>query len=139
MKLFDKTLLKFLMVGIINTVVGATIMFLLYNLAHCSYWFSSACNYVTGGIVSYILNKRFTFKNNETSFAQILLFAANIAVCYVVAYKLARWGIYTLFAQSTQKVKDNIALFCGMIVYTALNYLVQRYIVFRKKEKVHED
>lgn len=134
MKLFDKTLLKFLLVGIINTAVGATVMFLLYNLVHCSYWFSSACNYVTGGIVSYILNKRFTFKNNETSFAQILLFAANIAVCYVVAYKLAHWGIYTLFAQSTEKVKDNIALFCGMIVYTALNYLVQRYIVFRKKE-----
>lgn len=132
MKLFDKTFVKFLLVGIINTAVGATLMFLLYNLVHCSYWFSSACNYVVGGIVSYILNKRFTFKNNETSFAQILLFAANIALCYFIAYKLARWVIYAVLAQSTGKLKGNIALLCGMGLYTILNYLAQKFIVFKK-------
>ena len=36
-KLIDKTTIKFLIVGVINTIVGSGTMFLLYNLAHCSY------------------------------------------------------------------------------------------------------
>lgn len=40
------TLVRFVMVGVINTVVGTAIMFGLYNLAHCSYWVSSASNYI---------------------------------------------------------------------------------------------
>lgn len=36
-KILDGTLVRFVMVGVINTVVGTAIMFGLYNLAHCSY------------------------------------------------------------------------------------------------------
>ena len=34
--LFDEKLLKFILVGVVNTLVGMAIMFGLYNLAHCS-------------------------------------------------------------------------------------------------------
>ena len=46
-KFFDPSMLRFLLVGVVNTLVGAGIMFLLYNLAGCSYWLSSAANYIT--------------------------------------------------------------------------------------------
>ena len=36
LSLFDAKLLRFLIVGVINTIVGTAIMFGLYNLAHCS-------------------------------------------------------------------------------------------------------
>ena len=62
MKLKENTVLKFLLVGVVNTLIGTGTMFLLYNLAHCSYWVSSAANYVVGGIVSFFLNKYFTFR-----------------------------------------------------------------------------
>ena len=42
--IIDKKLLKFILVGIVNTLVGTAIMFGLYNLAGCSYWVSSAAN-----------------------------------------------------------------------------------------------
>ena len=71
MKLIDDKLVKFLIVGGVNTAVGAGVMFLLYNLGHCSYWISSACNYIVGGVVSFFLNKYFTFKNTQKSFKQI--------------------------------------------------------------------
>ena len=51
-KFFDPSMLRFLLVGVVNTLVGAGIMFLLYNLAGCSYWLSSAANYIVGGVVS---------------------------------------------------------------------------------------
>ena len=59
---FDRQFLKFCLVGVANTLVGTAVMYALYNLAHCGYWFSSAMNYVVGSIVSYFLNKYFTFK-----------------------------------------------------------------------------
>ena len=35
MKMIDNTIPKFLLTGVINTLVGALVMFLLYNLAGC--------------------------------------------------------------------------------------------------------
>ena len=36
MKLIDKTTIKFILVGIVNTLVGTGDMFLMYNLLHAS-------------------------------------------------------------------------------------------------------
>ena len=102
-KLFDKTVLKFLIVGIFNTLVGCGIMFLLYNLAGCSYWFSSAANYVIGSIVSFFLNKYFTFQKKEWSWKQVGKFALNVAVCYFLAYGAAKpLVLYLLSGQAIQ-------------------------------------
>ncbi len=54
---------RFLLVGVVNTLVGAAIMFGLYNLAGCSYWVSSATNYVLTSILSFFLNRSFTFQS----------------------------------------------------------------------------
>lgn len=51
-KLIDITTIKFLIVGVINTLVGTGVMFVLYNFFSVSYWISSAANYVVGSIVS---------------------------------------------------------------------------------------
>ena len=62
MKIIDEKLFKFLLVGVINTIVGAGIMFLLYNFFGFSYWISSVCNYIFGGILSFFLNKFFIIR-----------------------------------------------------------------------------
>lgn len=59
--ILDVTFWKFVLVGIVNTLVGTAVMFAAYNVLHLSYWISSASNYVVGSIVSYFLNKYFTF------------------------------------------------------------------------------
>ena len=79
--IIDKKLLKFVLVGIVNTLVGTAIMFGLYNLAGCSYWVSSAANYVIGSILSYVLNKKFTFQHQGQIAQSALRFTGNIAVC----------------------------------------------------------
>ncbi len=133
LSLIDKKLLKFLLVGIANTIVGCGIMFLLYNIAGFSYWISSAFNYVAGGILSYFLNKYFTFQNKQKSIKQILLFIINLAVCYFLAYFCAKKAVYYLLVNSTEKLRGNIALFSGMCLYTGLNYIGQRLLVFKSK------
>ena len=132
-KLFDKTMVKFLLVGVVNTLVGAGTMFLLYNLAHCSYWISSAANYVVGGIVSFFLNKYFTFQNKDWSWGQVGKFIVSVSVCYLLAYGLAKPLALHLLAGQSQSIQENVAMLVGMCLYTALNYLGQRFFAFKVK------
>lgn len=133
-KFFDPSMLRFLLVGVVNTLVGAGIMFLLYNLADCSYWLSSAANYIVGGVVSYFLNKYYTFKNTERSWRQVLRFALNVAVCWLLAYGIAKPLALRLLAGFDEKLQTNAAMLAGLCLYTALNYLGQRFFAFRAKE-----
>lgn len=134
-KFLDITFLKFVLVGVINTVVGAGTMFLCYNAFHCSYWFSSAMNYVVGSVVSYFLNKYFTFQNKEHSWKIVVKFAINITVCYLVAYGVAKPLVVRLLAGQTVTIQENGAMLVGMALFVMLNYIGQRLFAFKKTTK----
>lgn len=131
---FDVTFIKFVFVGVINTVVGTAVMFLAYNIFHCSYWISSVMNYVIGSICSYFLNKYFTFQNKEKSPVIILKFVINITICYLIAYGGAKRLILLLLSDFSPKWQDNIAMVCGMGLFVILNYFGQRFFAFKKKD-----
>ena len=126
-KLIDKSIPRFLMVGVLNTLVGAGVMFLLFNLAGWAYWTASAANYVVGGVLSYFLNKHFTFQNKERGWAQVGRFALTVAVCWLIAYGVAKP------LRAEREDQENVALLVGMVLYTGLNYFGQRFFAFRKK------
>lgn len=132
----DNTLFKFLIVGVFNTLVGCGTMFLLYNLAHWSYWVSSAANYIVGGIVSFFLNKYFTFGNKKWEWAQVWKFALNVTVCYLLGYGLAKPIALRLLEGQAVRIQENVAMLVGMCLYTGLNYLGQRFFAFRGKRSV---
>lgn len=136
--IIDVKLLKFLLVGVFNTIVGAGIMFLLYNLAGCSYWVSSASNYVVGSILSYFLNKYVTFQNKENSFRQIIKFVINILVCYGVAYGIAKPLVKMVLSTQSESLRDNVAMLVGMCLFTGLNYFGQRFFAFADDKKKME-
>ena len=134
-KFLDEKAWKFAVVGVVNTVVGSGIMFGLYNLAGCSYWVSSAANYVIGSILSYVLNKKFTFRHRGQIAQSALRFTGNIAVCYLLAYGIAKPAVRAILTGATQQVQENIAMLAGMILFTGFNYLGQRYFVFGEKNE----
>lgn len=129
--LLDIHFWKFLLVGLLNTLVGSAIMFGLYNLAHWEYWPASAANYILTSILSYFLNKYFTFRSVGRDWKQVLRFALNIAVCYLIAYRLAQPLCQWLLSTADPKLKDNVSMLAGMCLFTALNYLGQRLFAFR--------
>ena len=129
----DGTVVRFLLVGVVNTLVGCGAMFLLYNLAHWSYWLSSAANYILGGVVSFFLNKYFTFESKEWSWSQVWKFVLNVTVCYILGYGLAKpLALKALSGQSVE-VQENVAMLVGMCLYTGFNYLGQKFFAFKKK------
>lgn len=130
-KLLDASVVKFLLVGVLNTLVGTGIMFLLYNLAGCPYWPSVCANYLCGGILSYFLNKYFTFQNKERSLAQVVRFIVTVAACMLIAYGLAKPAVRWLLSGMGEKVQENVAMLVGMGLYTVLNYFGQRFFAFK--------
>jgi putative flippase GtrA len=134
-KFLDITFLKFVLVGVINTIVGTAVMFLCYNAFHCSYWFSSAMNYVIGSIVSYFLNKYFTFQNKERSWKIVAKFIINITICYLAAYGLAKPLVAHVLSGQTVNIQENGGMLVGMVLFVILNYLGQRFFTFKKREE----
>ena len=129
----DKTTGKFLLVGVANTLFGSGIMFLSYNLLHFSYWLSSALNYILGSILSYFLNKYFTFRSQTKSGKELVKFTCNIALCYLIAYGIAKPMVAAILTGANPAIQENGAMLVGMCLFVALNYFGQRYFVFRKK------
>ena len=131
-KLFDSTAVRFVLVGAVNTLFGAGIMFIFYNCMHLSYWLSSASNYFFGSILSYFLNKYFTFRRTERSAKYIVRFVINISVCYFAAYSVAKPLITQLLASASVTAQENIAMLAGMVIFTVLNYFGQKLFAFKK-------
>lgn len=136
---FDSTLTRFIIVGIINTLFGTAIMFVFYNVFHFSYWISSASNYVFGSILSYFLNKGFTFKYGKTDFKSVFRFTINILLCYLLAYGIAKPTMARILSEASKTVQENVSMVLGMVLFVGLNYLGQKYFAFKKESKESED
>lgn len=134
---FDAKFLKFIMVGVINTLFGTLLMFLLYNLAGFGYWGSSAASYILASILSYFLNKRFTFRNKESVIRTALRFSVNIAVCYLLAYSISKPLMEAILSGTSlsKSIVEQISMLFGMCLFTLLNYIGQRFFAFREKSK----
>ena len=131
-KLFtDKIFMKFVMVGIINTLVGTTIMFVFYNVFHLNYWISSASNYIIGSLVSYLLNKNFTFRFREKGYYSLLRFIINILTCYLLAYGIAKPIMHWILSDFNKTIQENISMLLGMCLFVVFNYLGQRFFTFK--------
>ena len=127
---FDATFLKFMLVGVVNTLVGIAVMFFCFNVLAWSYWVSSALNYMVGSIVSYLLNKRYTFQQKGNDWHTVWKFIVNVSVCYVLAYGLAKPFVAWMLSGVTTNIQGNAALFVGMVLFVGFNYIGQRFWAF---------
>lgn len=132
-----RQLFKFGLVGILNTVVGTMVMFFAYNVLNMGYWFSSAMNYIVGSILSYFLNKYFTFGSKKRSKKEVIRFLVNIALCYLLAYGLAQPIVKKLIIfmdiSLKERMLEQIAMVFGMCFFVTLNFFGQKLFVFRDK------
>ena len=131
---FDEKFWKFFLVGVINTAVGTGVMYFLYDVIHCSYWVSSWANFVTGGIISYFLNKHYTFQSANKSPWEIFRFLFVLTAGYLIAFAVAKPITVKILQNASPNTQENIAMLVGTCLYSVLNYIGQRFFAFRKKD-----
>jgi len=125
---------KFLLVGAANTLLSAVVMFLLEGLG---YWPSTAIAYVAGAVLSFFLNRSFTFKSKVAFWPSVIRFAVNVVVCYLVAYSIAQPLVGAILAHTSIAPvwQERVAKVFGMGLYTVINYFGQRFFAFRSEKQ----
>ncbi|MBV7507034.1 GtrA family protein [Bacillus sp. sid0103] len=126
-------LVRFILVGIMNTFIGLVCMFFFLNVAGISYWISTFTGNVIGACFSFLLNRTFTFKSNVSFHKGLPKFFATIFICYFLAYfcseKLIEWT--NQFHPFSTSIEENASVLLGSTLYTIANYLGQKYFVFK--------
>jgi putative flippase GtrA len=137
-KLWNHSLVRFGIVGVLNTVIGTGVMFFSYNILGFGYWVSSALNYIVGSIFSYFANKYFTFAKKEKSGKEILKFIGNICVCYLLAYGIAKPLTLVMIGKIAKgpsiEIVEQIAMVVGMVLFVCFNYVGQKKFVFKSMD-----
>ena len=63
----------------------------------------------------------------------------NIAVCYFVAYGLAKPLVTAVLDNAGEDLRDAVAMLAGMVIFTGLNYLGQRFFAFKRTNDKKSD
>ena len=122
--LIPVSLIRFLLVGIANTAVGLSVIWIFRNLAGVGDVGSNAAGYIIGVLVSFTLNKRWSFSfrgDGLRAFGRFLLvflvaYGANLTA---VAAAIALAGHSSYWCQ-----------LAGVVPYTTLFYLGCRSFAF---------
>lgn len=126
---------RFLLVGVANTFIGLSTMFVLLNLFGWTYWLATFTGNSIGAVVSYFLNRSFTFNSKLNVSEGMPKFVVVIFICYIISYSMSE--VVTDYVSipnwATDFVtEDELAILGGAILYTLTNYLGQKSFVFRK-------
>lgn len=145
-KLFDIKLWKFLLVGVINTLVGEGLKALFLALTPLGPLPASAISTALASVLSYFLNRYFTFKYKGNSAKAVGRFVLNILVCYVLSHAIALLLLYPLLTGAEggwfaglglmtadkKSAADYIATYAGSCLFVGFNYLGQRFFAFKE-------
>lgn len=118
---------KFGLVGIVNTAVGLLIIICAMSLLGFSPIFSNVLGYTFGLLVSFTLNRKFTFADRQGGTRQLPAFLVVFAVAYVI--NLVVLSELLLFAAPI------VAQVCAMAAYTVSFFLLSRIYVFAKSDE----
>lgn len=138
--MLQHSFVRFLMVGIINTIVGLSAMYFFLHGLSFSYWASTFIGNIIGAVVSYFLNRAFTFKSSTAVGKSIFRFTAVILICYFLSYYLGEKLAFTILSKMpfiSNKYAADIAVLFGTGIYTITNYLGQRLFVFQENKNDH--
>jgi putative flippase GtrA len=131
----------FIIIGIVNTIVGLSTVYFIYNIVGLRYWPSTFFGNGLAMLLSYYLNSKFTFRNKGNVSKSLLKFFAVVVGCYYFSYWLGLNLSNLLLSPFTMKSKviGNISILFGAGLYTISNFLGQKYIVFNISEVTNKD
>lgn len=130
--IFNTTLLRFISVGLGNTALGLTVIYVCMGILRLSDVQSNAIGYAIGVVFSFVFNKKWTFRHRGGTVDALVRFLLVFALAY--AANLAA----VLIAINTLAWNRYLAQAVGVVVYAAIGYLGSLYFAFPvKAQDVH--
>jgi len=116
---------KFLLVGVLNAVIGLGIIYSTYNLLGLNYKLANVLGYGCGIVNSFIWNRKWTFRSKKDPKPQILLFFLMFGISYGLNLGA------TVLCVEVIGIPPNFAQLAGIFCYTVSNFFGNKYITFR--------
>ncbi len=139
---WDKSLLVFLIIGGLNTIIsmaGSQLLLAPFTAvfgAGSAYWLSTSVMFVLCSIPSFYFNRKYSFESVAPLVPSIIRFSTVIAVCYLLGFGFSSFvtpAIVSVFSglSISSVVITRIAMVLGQVIFTGLNYLGQRLWAFK--------
>ena len=119
---------RFLSVGVANTALGYAVIFGCMYLAGLSPELSNAAGYAVGLLVSYFLNRHFTFRSAQRRSTEFVRFG----IVFLVAYT-ANLAVLIVLVR-TLEVHGGLSQLIAGVIYIGTAYLLNKHYVFRSSE-----
>ena len=117
--------LRFLLVGVTNTVVGLSVIFLLIRFAGWGDLPANLAGYLLGLCCSFLLNRRWTFQHQGWWLSALMRFVLVFAMAYAV-------NVLTLLAlRDWAGANRYLAHALATVPYTITFFLGSRLFAFR--------
>jgi len=91
-----------------------------------NYLVANISGYCIGIVNSYFWNKQFTFKSYKSNFKEFPRFV----LIFIISYLLNM--LFVIAAVEYFFMNENMAYIIGMIIYTIINFLGNKFITFKK-------
>ena len=105
---WDRSLLIFLIIGGLNTLVSMVGSQLLYGAL--GYWGATALMFTVCSVFSFIFNRKYSFESKAPLLQSAVRFSVVIAVCYLISFGFrifwcrCSWGAsFPLFPQTGRR------------------------------------
>ena len=118
-------LVKFGIVGVSNTIITASIVWILLVYLNLSNYAANIVGYLAGLFNSFIWNRKWTFKSNS----QFSNTAFKFLITFAISYLIQLGNLYLLLNYTTFD-----AYFCqlvSIVVYTLVNFILNKYYTFK--------
>jgi putative flippase GtrA len=124
LSLADSTLARFLFVGVGNTLVGLSVIYLVEWFALAGDELANLAGYVVGFVFSFTFNRKFTFRFRGATWVTFAKFALVIAAGYLLNLAVVQLALHRLH------LNVYVGQAMGILPYTAFTYLGSKYFVF---------
>jgi len=120
-----RLLAKFAAVGVLNTLLGYAVIFGCMYALGMSAVLSNVLGYAVGLVLSFVLNRNFTFRSSSAALPE----AVRFVVIFLVAY-VANLGVLLLLTQ-VLGVHDGLSQVIAGVAYFVLSFVLNKHYVFR--------
>lgn len=124
-KLLQSSLIKYLLVGVVNTIFGYFIIFLLMYLGAMPE-IANIIGYICGILLSYFLNKHFTFQSKNSHKRDFSRFFIAMALAFLINF------IVLIITHRIFGINKYVSQIIAGIFYTASGYIFNKFFTFKK-------
>ena len=110
--------------GVLNTLVGFSVIFLLMALGASPY-IANIGGYMVGFVLGFVVSKKFVFRSNGHFVGESMRYLAAFLICFLLNMLVLRLALTELHWQAV------IAQLFAAATYTMTMYALTRWLVFK--------